>query len=139
MATVDIRNFTRGPVPRFAYGKALALALPGWEISLVFAGEKRAKHLNEVLRKKNYVPNVLSYESGNRSGEIIICPSIARKEAPEHGMTYTAFVGFLFIHGLLHLAGRRHGPTMEHQERAILARLIDIPSTAHEATHRHRH
>jgi rRNA maturation RNase YbeY len=139
MAGIDIRNFTRGPVPRFAYERALRLALPGWDISLVFAGEARAKRLNQVLRKKDYVPNVLSYESGNRSGEIIICPSIARKEAPEYGMSYTAFVGFLFIHGLLHLAGKRHGPTMERQERAILARLIDIPSTLHEATHRNRH
>ncbi|HEX5774344.1 MAG TPA: rRNA maturation RNase YbeY [Candidatus Paceibacterota bacterium] len=139
MATLDIRNFTRGPVPRFAYEKAHALALPGWDISLVFAGETRARHLNKVLRKKDYVPNVLSYESGQRSGEIIICPAVARKEASAYGMSYTAFVGFLFIHGMLHLAGKRHGTTMERQERAILARLIDIPLTAHEATHRNRH
>ncbi len=138
-STLETRNFTRGPIPRFPFAKAMSHVLPGWDISLVFAGEARAKHLNEVLRSKDYVPNVLSYALGPKSGEIIICPTIARKQAPEYGLSYTAFTGFLFIHGLLHLAGTRHGTTMERQERAILARLIDIPSTKHESTHRNRH
>lgn len=139
MSALDIRNFTRGSTPRFPYAKAAALVLPHWDISLAFAGKARAKHLNEVLRGKDYVPNVLSYQSGHRSGEIIICLEVARAQAPDYGMTYTAYVGFLFIHGLLHLAGKRHGTRMEREERAILARLIDIPTHQHEATHRHRH
>ena len=137
MSTLDTRNFTRSPVPRFPYAKAASLALPGWDISLVFAGEARAKHLNEVLRNKDYVPNVLSYQSGPKSGEIIICLNEAKRQAPSFDMSYTVFVGYLFIHGCFHLAGKRHGTTMEHQERALLARLIDIPSSTH-ATHRHR-
>lgn len=138
MSTIDIRNFTRGPVPRFAYAKALSLALPGWDMSLVFVGEARAKHLNEKLRNKDYVPNVLSYQTGPKSGEIIICPTVARRQAPSYDLSYTNFIGFLFIHGCVHLAGKRHGPTMERKERDILARLIDIPSL-NEKTHRHRH
>lgn len=139
MASLDIRNMTRGPLPRFPFAKALTLVLPGWDISLVFVGETRAKHLNEVLRKKDYVPNVLSYVTGKKSGEIIICPMVARKQAPSYELPVTAFIGLLFIHGLLHLEGRRHGPTMERQERALLARLTRIPASSNGTTHRNRH
>lgn len=140
-SSLDIRNFTRQAVPSFPYAKALASTLPGWDMSLAFAGTTRAKHLNEVLRKKDYVPNVLSYETGNRSGEIIICLEVAKKQAPTYGMTYTEFVGFLFIHGCLHLKGEAHGTTMEKQERLILKRLTNRSShsTTNVPKNRHRH
>lgn len=138
MSTLDTRNFTRSRPPSFPYAKAVTAALPGWDISLVFAGETRAKHLNEVLRNKDYIPNVLSYQSGKKSGEIIICLQEAKRQAPSYGMTYSQFVGYLFIHGCFHLAGKRHGPTMEREERALFARLTDI-SLSHGSTHRHRH
>lgn len=92
-------------------------------MSLVFAGSTRAQSMNIRLRGKDYVPNVLSYESGTKSGEIVICLDVAKKQAPDYDMTYTEFVGFLFIHGCLHLKGERHGATMEHKERLLLKRF----------------
>jgi probable rRNA maturation factor len=97
--------------------------LPGWDISLVFVGEKRAKQLNQSLRQKDYIPNVLSYVSGSKSGEIIICLSIAQKQAPSYNLSYPNHVAFLFIHGLYHLEGRSHGVTMERLEQKALARF----------------
>ncbi len=140
-SNLDIRNFTRKQVPSFPFAAALAATLPGWDLSLVFAGTTRAKHLNETLRGKDYVPNVLSYESGTDSGEIIICLEVAKKQAPSYGMTYTEFVGFLFIHGCLHLKGEAHGTTMERQERLILKRITNRSSrsSANVPTNRHRH
>ena len=138
MATLDIRNFTRGPVPRSPFGKAAAAVLPGWDISLVLAGTARAQKLNQTLRGKEYVPNVLSYEVGPRSGEIIICPEIARREAPRYGHSENAHILFLFIHGLLHLKGIRHGATMERQERDLLRRLLVLPSKPNDTAHRNR-
>lgn len=137
-SSLDTRNFTKKPVPSFPYKKALEKALPGWDISLVFAGEQRAQSINVQLRNKDYIPNVLSYQTGDKSGEIIICLEVAKKQAPDYEMSYTNFVGYLFIHGLMHLAGRRHGPTMEHEERALLARLVHIP-TSHGTKNRNRH
>jgi probable rRNA maturation factor len=126
--TLDIRNFTRGPVPAFPFAEAAHSVLPGWEVSLAFAGEVRAQRLNMSLRGKDYVPNVLSYEAGARSGEIIICPSVARRQAPSYEMSDDEFVGFLFIHGLFHLKGHQHGATMERNERALLERLVGRPA-----------
>ena len=136
MSTLDIKNFTRSRAPVFPFQKALDAVLPGWEISLVFAGEQRAQNLNIQLRNKDYVPNVLSYISGKKSGEIIICPRIAKKQAPSYGLTYTHMVGFLFIHGLLHLKGLQHGATMEKREREALSQLVRIPT--HVQKNRHR-
>lgn len=137
-SNLDTRNFTRRTAPVFPYKKALDLVLPGWDISLVFAGAQRAQSINLRLRDKDYIPNVLSYETGEKSGEIIICLEVAKKQAPDYELSYTAFTGYLFIHGLMHLAGKRHGPTMEREERALLARLISIPPV-HGTTHSNRH
>lgn len=138
MSTLDIRNFTRSRAPAFPFAKALETTLPGWEISLVFAGEQRAQTLNITLRNKEYVPNVLSYETGKKSGEIIICPSVARKQAASYDLSYRNMVGFLFIHGLLHLKGMPHGATMERRERELLSHFMSITSSR-GTTHRDRH
>lgn len=125
-STLDTRNFTRSTAPVFPFLTAVETVLPGWTISLVFAGETRARSLNVKLRNKQYIPNVLSYAVGEKSGEIIICPSIAKKQAPKYDLSYTQMVGFLFIHGLLHLKGLSHSATMDRKEREILSRLINV-------------
>ena len=123
---VDLRNFTRSKAPTVKnspYEKIAKAILPKWNISLVFAGTTRAKNLNIVLRNKSYTPNVLSYESGKNSGEIIICLPVAKQQASSYGLSYSHFVVFLFIHGLLHLKGLPHGTTMERHECTFLKRF----------------
>lgn len=123
MAGVEIKNLTRRLMPRFAYTTVAATALPDWDVSLVFVGPKKAQELNEQLRGKSYIPNVLSYALGEKSGEIFICLNEAAKQAPAHSMSERKFVLYLFIHGLLHLNGLAHGSTMELCERKLLARF----------------
>lgn len=106
---------------RLAFSKAAKKVLPDWELSLVFVGEKRALSLNKKLRKKSYVPNVLSYVAGEKSGEIIICPREADRQAAAYGMSKRGFILYLFIHGALHLKGWAHGATMERCEQNLLA------------------
>lgn len=140
-STLDIRNFTKSPVPSFPFKDALQAILPGWDMSLAFAGKTRAQSMNVRLRNKDYVPNVLSYESGTNSGEIVICLEVAKRQAPDYGMKYTEFVGFLFIHGCLHLKGEQHGATMERKERLMLKRLTNQSknSSSNVPTNRNRH
>jgi probable rRNA maturation factor len=136
MATVEMTNLTRRSVPRFAYAAVAEEALPGWEVSLVFVGPKKARELNEQLREKTYTPNVLSYALGEQSGEIFICLNEAAKQAPAHGMDERTFVLYLFIHGLLHLKGWAHGSTMERCERTLVAQFAH--ATKNSDRHRHR-
>jgi len=136
-STTEVRNFTRRSAPVFPYKEIAKAILPTWDISLVFVGETRAKNLNISLRNKSYIPNVLSYESGKNSGEIIICLSVAKKQAQLSGLSYPHFVVFLFIHGLLHLKGLPHGTTMERHEKTFLKRFAGA-TINYGSTHRNR-
>lgn len=89
-------------------------------LSLVFIGQTRAQTLNESYRQKTYIPNVLSFPLDATSGEIFICPHVAQREAAKFSLTPEGYVGFLFIHGCLHLKGLDHGDTMETRERTLL-------------------
>lgn len=88
-----------------------------YELSLLFVGATKAKKLNKTYRQKSYVPNVLSFPLGNAVGEIVIAPIVARKEAPKFNMTPEGYIGFLFIHGCLHLKGLDHSDTMDKAEK----------------------
>lgn len=88
-----------------------------YTLSLVFVGEARAQQINESSRGKTYVPNVLSFPLSDTAGEIFICPKAAKKEASSFNLSYEGYIGYLFIHGLLHLKGFDHGEHMEKLEQ----------------------
>ena len=92
-------------------------------VSLVFVGETRAQHLNEEHRGKDYIPNVLSFPLTESSGEIYICPRAAAKEASDFELSLDGYIGFLFIHGLLHLRGLDHGDEMDRLEQKYLTKF----------------
>lgn len=92
-----------------------------YELSLAFIGRDRSQAINKKLRNKNKPADVLSIPLSNTNGEIIICLERAKTQANKFDHSYTQHVGFLFIHGLLHLKGLDHGSTMEREERRIMS------------------
>lgn len=94
-----------------------------YHLSLAFVGERRAQTLNETYRQRSYVPNVLSFPYTEDSGEIVICPAVADRQARQSDLSPAGYVAFLFIHGALHLKGYDHGDTMERLEARYLARF----------------
>jgi rRNA maturation RNase YbeY len=92
-----------------------------YALSLTFVGTVRAQALNQKYRNATYVPNVLSFPLDKHAGEIYIAPSVAEKEAHKFSLSPKGYVGYLFIHGLLHLKGYPHGATMERAEKKYLA------------------
>jgi probable rRNA maturation factor len=110
--------------PNFPYQEIKnAILGKNYELSLTFVGTKRAQKLNVDYRKKNYVPNVLSFPLSDDCGEIFICPEIAYKEAWEFNLSKNGYIAFLFIHGLLHLKGYDHGVKMEELEKRFMKRF----------------
>src|SRR5688572_6712573 len=91
-----------------------------YELSLVFTNSRLSRKLNSTYRGKNKPTNVLSFPLSKKSGEIFIDQDTAKKEAKYFGMTYSNFIKYLFIHGLLHLKGMRHGRKMEEAEKTLL-------------------
>ena len=92
-----------------------------YDLSLVIAGDQRARTLNERYRHKSYVPNVLSFTLDSHHGEIFLNVKQARRAHASREESYEYFVALLFIHGMLHLKGMAHGSTMERQEQKLLS------------------
>lgn len=94
-----------------------------YSLSLVFVGDVRSKKLNAKYRGKKKPANILSFSLSNTEGEIFINPNQARKNSKKFNTTKSKFIGFLFIHGLLHLEGYSHGSTMESMEKTLKKRF----------------
>ena len=121
MGGISTINTTRRKLPRWPLD-AIAQKLLGsrYELSVAFVGETRARDANRKTRGKTYAPNVLALPLEKAAGEIILCPSVIKRQAPKFEMSYRTFMAYLFIHGLLHLKGMDHGATMERKEREAL-------------------
>ncbi len=117
-------NSTIKHYPALPY-EEMARAILGarYDVSLVFIGNKRAQTLNRTHRHKDYIPNVLSFPLGDTMGEIFINPHIAKKEARDYNLTPEGYIGFLFIHGCLHLKGFDHGEKMEALEARFMKKF----------------
>jgi len=69
-------------------------------------------------------------------GDVVISPSIANKNAPDHAGSYDDELALLLVHGLLHLLGMDHmdaeeAEAMEQRERELLAEFWrPLPDTA---------
>lgn len=135
---LSITKATRTTVRVSLFKKAHARILPATDVSLVFISPQKALEVNIALRNKSYVPNVLSYMVGKRSGEVLLCASQIKKEAKSYGLTYEQCLLFMFIHALLHLKGMRHGTTMERAEARYLA-LYFANTPLYETKTRRRH
>ena len=87
-----------------------------YELSVVFAPKKTLKDLNRTHRGKDTPTDILSFPLSDSAGEIFINLDEAKKEAKKFDRKFENFIGFLFIHGLVHLKGFTHGSRMEAQE-----------------------
>lgn len=86
-------------------------------LSLSFVGPTRAQRFNVQYRNKDYTPNVLSFPLDEKTGEIIICPAVAKTQAKDFNLSTDGYIAYLFIHGCVHLKGHDHGDTMDKLEQ----------------------
>ena len=61
-------------------------------------------------------------------GDVVICPSVAARNAPDHAGTYDDELALLLVHGILHVLGSDHlepeeEAAMQARERDLLARF----------------
>lgn len=88
-----------------------------YELSVAFLSEKKMREAMAYRygkrAKDKETSNVLSFPLSKQSGEILICKAAAKPYSVE----------FLFIHGLLHLKGLKHGATMDREEDRLLKRF----------------
>ncbi len=117
---ITVRNMTKGKLPSLPFADIKNEVLgKDYDLSVVFVTEKESHKINLQTRAKDKPTNILSFPLEKSSGEIIICPPYAKKEAPQFDRIYSNYLAFLFIHGLVHLKGFDHGSRMETEEKKI--------------------
>jgi probable rRNA maturation factor len=126
------------------------------EVSVMFVDERAIAELNEKFMGKSGPTDVLSFpidegppdsgrvpDAGGNGpgyelpddsdgvlsllGDVVICPAVVMRKAPEHTGNYEDELALLLVHGLLHLLGMDHmvdeeAEAMEAKERDLLAR-----------------
>jgi probable rRNA maturation factor len=116
----------------------------GTELSLIFVGESEIAELNQSFLGKTGPTDVLSFpidaaeldltvttgatRGPDRAppdpsdvplllGDIVICPAVARRQAPTHAGTLDDELALLIVHGILHILGHDHA---EKEETAVM-------------------
>ena len=85
-----------------------------YDLSFAFLTPAQMRSAMKYKRARAHkTSNVLAFPLTKSSGEILICKSAAKPYTLE----------YLFIHGLCHLKGYKHGATMEREERRILKKF----------------
>ena len=116
--TCTITQKTKGRYPNLPFVDIKEHILgKSYGLSLVLIGHTLSRKINKHYRGKDKSANVLAFPFSKKSGELFIDLETVKKQAPSFSLSYRQFIVFIFIHGLLHLKGSRHGSRMETEER----------------------
>ena len=94
-----------------------------YDLSVVIIGRKKMRGLNLKYRGKDSATDILSFALSGGAGEILINPDVAAEKFALSDIPFRHYLGAIFIHGLLHLKGLRHGGIMEREEKKFRARF----------------
>lgn len=91
------------------------------ELTLVFLNAAAAKKINWQFRGKDYPTDVLSFEGADETslGELVLCPQVLQKQSEEHKQTYEDELGYMVLHGVLHLLGYDHEKSEEDAKKML--------------------
>ncbi|WP_409297619.1 rRNA maturation RNase YbeY [Peribacillus sp. SCS-26] len=111
----------------------------GAEVSITFTGNERIQEINRDYRGKDQPTDVISFaleEMGEDEieivgadmprvlGDIIISVDRTREQADEYGHSFDRELGFLALHGFLHLLGYDH--MTEEDEKRMFGKQKEI-------------
>ncbi|MDD3067910.1 MAG: rRNA maturation RNase YbeY [Acholeplasmataceae bacterium] len=91
-------------------------------MSIVFVSLEQIQELNKTFRQIDKATDVLSFPNDDIEdktlGDIFISLDKAKEQAESYGHSFEREVGFLAVHGYLHLIGYDHH-TKEDEEKMI--------------------
>ncbi|MED1863416.1 rRNA maturation RNase YbeY [Fictibacillus nanhaiensis] len=109
------------------------------EVSVTIVTKERIQEINNEYRQKDSVTDVISFameemgedeteiiggEETRFLGDIIICLDVAKEQAAEYGHSLEREMGFLAVHGFLHLLGYDH--MNDEDEKRMFGRQEEI-------------
>lgn len=121
---LEVISTTKGALPRVPFVELYKeIFNPSYQLSISFVSSVKMKTLSVAYKGDPSHMNVLSFPLSKNSGEIIICLSAAKREAPKFDRGCHQHVKFLVIHGMLHLAGHTHSSKMESEEKRLMKKV----------------
>lgn len=100
------------------------------ELTVVFVDAVRIKQLNQDFRSKAKVTDILSFSGFEDSelGELVLCGDVVDAQARDHKLACNEELGYLLIHGVLHLLGYEHekGGKAEREMFELQDKVFDI-------------
>ncbi|MCK0471565.1 rRNA maturation RNase YbeY [Halalkalibacter sp. APA_J-10(15)] len=109
------------------------------EVSVTFVDEGQIQQINAQYRNKDHPTDVISFALNEESeeevrvigdglpnmlGDIIISVSHIQRQADEYNHSFERELGFLTVHGMLHLLGYDH--ITEAEEKEMFSRQENI-------------
>ncbi|MGG0238401.1 rRNA maturation RNase YbeY [Bacillus rhizoplanae] len=111
----------------------------GAELSITFVNNERIQEINREYRDKDQPTDVISFaledmgegemeivgvDMPRMLGDIIISIPRTKEQAEEYGHSFERELGFLAVHGFLHLLGYDH--MTEEEEKVMFGRQKEI-------------
>lgn len=92
------------------------------ELVVVFVTAKEIRRLNRLYRRKDYSTDILSFEGADEAsaGELVLCLPIIRAQSKRTGLSVKGELGYMLVHGVLHLLGYDHMKKAEKIEMFAL-------------------
>ncbi len=92
---------------------------PKLDFTLVFVTNSEIRKLNKTYRSKDYATDVLSFEGDGTDtfGELVIAPKVIKRQAKEHELSFEDELGYMILHGILHLLGFDHEKSAKNAKR----------------------
>ncbi|MCU0104662.1 rRNA maturation RNase YbeY [Acholeplasma vituli] len=96
------------------------------EMNIIFMDKPQIQELNRTYRNIDKVTDVISFpdQEDNYIGDIFICLERAQEQAVDYGHNIEREIGFLAVHGYLHLLGYDHHT--EAEEKIMFAKQEEI-------------
>ncbi|AYU55359.1 rRNA maturation RNase YbeY [Staphylococcus debuckii] len=106
------------------------------ELSVTFVDKDEIQQINRDYRDKDKVTDVISFaleedepeieglDMPRVLGDIVICADVAKEQAEQYGHSFERELGFLALHGFLHLLGYDH--MNEEDEKEMFGRQKTI-------------
>lgn len=90
--------------------KATSHRVNKMNLTVVFVSSSKMKSLNSSFRGKKKVTDILSFSGieSNDLGELVLCGEVIERQAKDHFLSNNQELGYLLIHGVLHLLGYEH-------------------------------
>jgi probable rRNA maturation factor len=132
--SVEILNEQKETIPQAVYPLIEGLLNKAAEKEQIVQGEVtvtlvdnvRIQQLNEQFRQLNKPTDVLSFpmDEDDLLGDIIISIPKAQQQAKDYGHSLEREIGFLVVHGFLHLIGYDHQTAEEERDMFLRQEVV---------------